>query len=124
MPNNDGFRNSYKLDETTIDKAVTKKSAIGAYILGWVRRREKATMFYSKYVGRSDNDLNARLKQHVGEKYDYTHFRFSYYDSIKEAFEKECELWHEHDGPELDNKSHPDRPDETKLVCPVCDHPE
>lgn len=76
--------------------------------------------FTVSYVGRSDTNLNQRLKDWVGSKYKY--FEFDYATSPKDAFEKECELWHDFAGPEgkLDNKQHPERPDETDWKCPKC----
>ena len=113
-----GLKGSYTLDNETIDKVVTRTSP-GAYALGYV----KDNMFYVCYVGRSDTDINDRLKQHVGEKPKYSKFKFDYFGSPKAAFEKECNLWHDFGGPEgsLDNKSHPDRPDGSNWKCPRCD---
>jgi len=110
-----GLRGPYPLDEQTIDRVVTETSS-GAYALG----KTKDTTFYIKYVGRSDDDVNGRLKDHVGE---YEQFKYEYYPSAKAAFEKECQLWHDFGEPEgtLDNKSHPDRPDGTGWKCPRCD---
>lgn len=110
-----GLRGSYGLDAETIDKVVTETSA-GAYGLG----HSKDNKFHFSYVGRSDDDINARLKDHVGE---YERFKFEYYPSAKAAFEKECELWHDWGGPEgtLDNKNHPGRPEDTDWECPRCD---
>ena len=67
-------------------------------------------------MGRSDKDLNDRLKDHIGE---YGRFKFEYYGSAKAAFEKECHLYH--DFTPQDNKIHPDRPDGSNWKCPVCD---
>jgi len=71
------------------------------------------------YVGRSDNDVNSRLKDHVGE---YPKFKFDYFDSPKAAFEKECDIWHDFGGSEgkLGNKAHPDKPEVTDWKCPRC----
>ncbi len=102
----------FSLTTTSIDDNVTKKSP-GVYEL-----------FISydgpvKYVGRSDEDLNARLKTWVGSKYKY--FKFEYCSSPKAAFEKECQLYHYHGASEkLDNKIHPQRPAGTDWKCPVC----
>ena len=84
-----GLDGPYKLDNETIDKIVTKKSA-GAYALGNLSEKKG---FIPKYVGRSDDDVNGRLKEWVSK--GYTHFKFKYYGSPKAAFEKECNLYHD-----------------------------
>ena len=111
-----GLKGPYSLDYETIDREVTRTSP-GAYVLG----RVKDNVFYIAYVGRSDTDINRRLKEWVGKK--YTHFKFDYFGSPKAAFEKECHLWHDWGGPEgkLDNEKHPERPEGTNWKCPRCD---
>lgn len=108
-----GLKGSYPLNNDTIDEKVTRKSA-GAYALG--RTEEKS--FYIKYVGRSDSDINSRLKDWVGK---YPRFKFDYYSSPKAAFEKECNLYHDFGESELlDNDIHPQRPDNSDWKCPRC----
>lgn len=102
----------YELTSNKVDAVVADKS-IGAYALGTV----KNGVFYIYYVGRSDQDLNKRLKQHVG---NYDDFKFEYYDSAKAAFEKECHLYH--DFKPRDNDIHPRRPTGSNWKCPVCEH--
>ena len=117
-----GLKGSYTLDNETIDRVVTRKSA-GAYVLGHVEEREedkeKKKVFIIEYVGRSDDDVNDRLKDWVGK---YSRFKYDYFGSAKAAFEKECDLWHDWGGPEgvLDNERHPDRPEGTDWKCPRC----
>lgn len=102
----------YELTYEKIDKEVTKISA-GNYALGYISNE----VFYIKYVGRSDDNINKRLKDWVNK---YKYFKFSYASSRKEAFEKECRNYHDFDGGKLDNKVHPKRPDDTYWRCPVC----
>ena len=103
----------YNLTNEEIDKHVAKNH-IGNYAFGY----EKNGTFYVQYVGRSDNDLNDRMKHGVGQ---YEKFMFSYAFSPKAAFEKECRNWHDFGGSNsLDNKMHPDKPDFTDHKCPVC----
>ena len=104
----------YKLDNETIDKEVTKISP-GNYALG---KENKEGGLIIKYVGRADKDLNGRLKSWVDER-SYTHFKYSYASSIKNAFEEECRNYH--DWKNLDNDIHPDRPDGKDYKCPYCD---
>jgi len=108
----------YRLTKEKIDEVVTRKSP-GNYGLGYVRD----DTFYVCYVGRSDDDVNERLKQWVGEKPNrYTHFKFSYATSPKAAFEKECRNYHDFgESDKLDNEYHPQRPEGTNWECPVCD---
>lgn len=105
---------SYELTTAKINAAVTKTSP-GNYALGY----RKDDIFVVQYVGRSDSDVAARLKQHVGKK--YTRFKFSYATSAKAAFEKECHNYHDFGGKEkLDNTIHPDRPAGSGWKCPCC----
>lgn len=100
------------LTNEKIDVVVTQTKA-GVYAL------DKTTTpgFKISYVGRADDDLNKRLKNWVGE---YKYFKFEYATSPKDAYEKECELWHDSGGAEgkLDNKIHPDCPNGTNWKCP------
>ena len=109
-----GLRGSFSLDAETIDDQVTEVSP-GVYALGL----KKGNIFHVHFVGRSDVDINAELKKHVGK---YDRFKFEYYDSPEAAFLKECDLYHAFRGPEgkLDNKTHPDREQGTAGACPKC----
>jgi hypothetical protein len=106
-----GLSGPYALNEATIDSIVTRKSP-GAYALG----NTSDNTYYINYVGRSDIDLNARLKQHVGA---YPQFKYGYQPSPKAAFDKECGLYHDFQPP--DNKVHPARPQGSGWSCPRCD---
>lgn len=103
----------YDLTSQEIDKVITKTSA-GNYALG----KMNGESFIVSYVGRSDSDVNSRLKQHVGK---YSKFKYSYATSPKAAFEKECHNYHDFgESQKLDNKIHPDRPKDSNWKCPVC----
>lgn len=102
---------SFPLNTQTINTVVTKTSS-GAYALG----RQIGYAFYVDYVGRSDTDLAERLKFWIGR---YTHFQAGYYGSPLDAFIKECNLYHDFAG-SLDNKVHPDRPNNSGWKCPRC----
>lgn len=100
-----------------ISETVTKTSA-GNYALGYV---DDEKVFRVKYVGRSDSDVAARLRKHVGEKYKL--FKYSYATSPKAAFEKECRNYHDFgESRLLDNDIHPDRPKGANWKCPCCNH--
>ena len=99
-----------------IEKNVSKTSA-GNYALG----RTEGSTFYVLYVGRSDTDVKSRLLSWAAEKTKYTKFKFSYADTIKEAFEKECQNYHDFgESEKLDNDIHPDRPKGTDWKCRRC----
>lgn len=108
-----GMNGPYKLDKDTIDAKVTLKSP-GNYALG--KKNEKGT-FLVGYVGRSDDDVNDRLKDWVG-KTRRPLFKFSYATSAKAAFEKECNNYHDFDPP--GNTNHPARPVGSNWKCPRC----
>lgn len=104
----------YDLDADVIDEEITVKSP-GNYALGY----SEDSTFYVNYVGRSDDNIRNRLKKWIGK---YDEFKYSYATSPKAAFEKECQNFHDFGGTEsLDNKNHPQRPDNTHWKCPVCD---
>lgn len=109
----------FPLDSQSINNEVEK--AIGVYILG---KNNDVKSFKPKYVGRSDDDLNGRLHDHINKDIEYTHFMYLYIDSVKNAFDYECKLYHLYAGDigQLKNERHPKRPDNLLyLFCPVCD---
>ena len=109
-----GMEGPYIFTSSEIDRVVTRTSP-GNYALG---RGEDST-FYVSYVGRSDNDVNKELKARLTLK--HPKFKYGYATSVKAAFEKECQNYHDFGGSEkLDNKVHPGRPNGTNWRCPVC----
>jgi hypothetical protein len=108
-----GLHGPYKLTTANIDAAVRGKGP-GAYALG----ASSGDTFIISYVGRSDDDLNGRLKGWVGG--NYAEFKYGFLDSPKAAFEKECHLFHDFGETSLDNKIHPARPSGSNWKCPRC----
>lgn len=109
-----GLFGPHPLTPQGIDAAVNGV-APGTYVLG----RTEGETFYVDYVGRSDGDLNDRLKDWTDSKYDY--FKFGFFKTAKAAFEKECTVFHDFGGTgKLDNDIHPDRPDGSDWRCPRC----
>ncbi|GLQ53767.1 hypothetical protein [Devosia nitrariae] len=106
-----GLRGPFPLNSNGIDAAVPVMSP-GAYALG---NTGIDGVFYIDRVGRSDHDVNDRLKDYLGQ---YSMFKFGYLSSAAEAFDKECRLYHDFNPP--GNVYHPDRPSGTYLKCPVC----
>ena len=97
-----------------IDKNVRGVSP-GTYLLG----RPGDNVFLASYVGRSDTDLNGRLKNWVGSK--YSHALYGFFQTAKAAFNKECALFHAFGGAaKLDNEVHPARPKGTDWTCAHC----
>lgn len=108
----------FKLSISVIDEKVGKNK-IGNYALGYVSNDK--IHFIVRYVGRSDSDLNQRLKDHVNESDEYQLFKFSYASSPIEAFKKECINFHDFGAEKyLDNKIHPDAPEGCGAICPIC----
>lgn len=107
----------YSLDDKTINDVITRVSP-GTYVLGYI---DTNNAFIVEYVGRSDSNVNERLHNWVDK--GYQKFKFGYFDSPKAAFERECTIYHDFGGAsnKLDNKSHPDRPNNTNWQCPKCD---
>jgi len=100
------------LTRENVDASVTRISA-GVYLLD--RTSTPTGAFNNDYVGRSDTDLNARLKTWVGR---YNWFKFEYCTSPKAAFDLECKLYHDY--MPRDNAIHPDRPTNSGWKCLRC----
>jgi len=69
------------------------------------------------YVGRSDDDLRARLITSAKEDTGYTHFWFEYASSPRDAYWLECQYYHQYTP--SDNSVHPAVPVGTFWRCPV-----
>lgn len=106
----------YPLNEKEIDRLIVK-NVPGNYAYGYQNEEGR---FVVLYVGRSDTNLNDRIRHGIGY---YEMFKFSYAENAKEAFEKECLNYHDFGGDEglLHNEMHPDRPEGKDYECPVCD---
>jgi hypothetical protein len=106
---------TYLFTFETIDKIVVRKSP-GNYALGFTN--DNGT-FIVQYVGRSDTDLNQELKKKYCES--YKKFKFSYAESPKDAYEKECQNYHDFgQSVGLHNTHHPAPQDGAGWKCPVC----
>ena len=107
------FEGPWPFTEDNIKKHITKTSP-GNYRLGSLNVKKKNLTV--EYVGRSDVDVADRIADHLDE--GYTHFRYLYATSAKDAFEQECYDYHRFQC--AANKYHPDKPDGTNYKCPVC----
>lgn len=65
-----------------------RRSAPGVYALG----KKRDGIFWIEKIGRSDTDLTSALRNHLSGP--HKHFVFGYAFSARDAFEKECELYH------------------------------
>ena len=110
MPSTGLSYGPYALTSANVDKYVSAQ--IGTYVLG----HESNGSFYLDYVGRSDTDVNNRLKDWAPTKYQM--FKFDYFATAKAAFERECQIYHDFSG--LDNDVHPARPKGATYGCPHC----
>jgi len=99
------------LDPERIDDHLQANSP-GVYALGF----SVDGMFLIKQVGRSDEDLRSALKAHVGGP--HSQFKFAYALSSRDAFEKQCQLFHAL--VILNDPIHPTAPAGTDLKCPGC----
>ncbi len=111
MVKNSGLVGPFPLSFEGIEDAV-KAGSPGVYALG---SRDLSGRFAIMSIGRSDTDVKERLRECIGAG---TFFKFHYFASEREAFEKECELFHDIQPP--GNFVHPGRPKGTTLRCPRC----
>lgn len=106
-----GLFGPHSLTESTID-LVVQGTGPGAYALG---EQNASGGLSVQYVGRSDVDLNGRLKDWVGS---YKHFKYAFYPTPDVAYQKECRLYH--DFGTSANQVHPARPQGSAARCAVC----
>lgn len=100
----------YRLTDDNINQVI-KRISPGVYVLD----KTSDGPFKTSYTGRSDVDVNKRLHDWVGK---YRFFRFAYSSSPKDAFEGECNLYHDYSP--ADNAVHPARPNGSGWKCPRC----
>jgi hypothetical protein len=90
---------------------------MGNYAYGYLEEREGRQIFIVRYVGRSATDLRDEIKsRHKSDKkftkLDCEFFKFSYADTEREAYEKECQNFHDFGGEQsLLNEVHPTKPE-------------
>lgn len=114
---------SYVLTYDEIDRLVADGRK-GNYAFGYLNDRGA---FIVRYVGRSDSDLKDRIKHGITDMGEdktlrYERFKFSYADTVEDAYNKECQNYHDFGGPDgcLANKVHPAKPEGYTRNCPVC----
>jgi hypothetical protein len=110
------LRGPWTLSGTHINNVVSRRSP-GIYALG----RRRGTAFDPCCVGRADDDIRGELLRHVRA---YPLFEYGYCSSAVEAFEQECQAFHDlADAKPLDNTTHPQPPVGSGLKCPRCGSP-
>jgi hypothetical protein len=104
-----GLSTTYPLTTTGINQNIWENKP-GCYLLGYV---DTQNIFRVWYVGRSDSCVNSRLHNWVGASKNYLQFKVVYMQSARDAFLRECALYHHFQGDKglLDNIDHPDRPE-------------
>jgi len=116
----------YELTSETVDAEVPVEIKYGTYLLG---KSAGKWVFLIYYVGRSDDNddgLAGRIKSHVGESGDYEKFMWRRDDSVREAFDTECNVYHlcRRNEEPITNDRHPKVPGGETWECPWtdCDH--
>jgi len=99
------------LTEENIVASVPQRSP-GVYVLGVLNAGQVMSV---SYVGRSDDNLAAKLRRHIG---NYPAFAFSVRATPAEAYALECTLYHQLQPSR--NSTHPRRPANEASPCPVC----
>ncbi len=90
-----------------------KKIAGGVYVLDPPDPRHRTAV---GFVGRSDKDVAESLQRQV--KAGYKEFAFTYTSSVLQAYDKECEMWHE--WKPIANPVHPAKPPGKPMPCAIC----
>jgi len=109
--------------DLTQDNVGKLKSQPGAYIIGYSRDGA----IYGAYVGRSDDDLKGRLRDHLPanetneciKRLGCDRFWYQYADSAKAAYDIECTTYHKQNGGYSCNVNHPAKSN-SNWKCPVC----
>ena len=104
------LRGPYPLEYDCVAQNVA--AAPGVFALGY---RMPDGSFCTTAVGRSDEDVRAKILTQVGKE---RHFKFMRVPTTQEAFEAECRLFHSLAPLKL--KIHPARPKDVNWICPVC----
>lgn len=106
-----GLRGPFPLASDAIDEELADRCP-GAYALGFI---DNMGRFSITYVGSAGEDLKGKLRAHIGTA---SQFKFRHFADERQAFEKECEMFH-HFMPS-GNFLHPSRPRGTDWMCPRC----
>jgi hypothetical protein len=115
-----GLGKPLPLDELTIQREVDGSkhwSSASVFVLGGVRKCADGKLrFHIRKVSHVDGDLGVELRKFIGK---YSGFRFKFFRSTRNAFDKECKIYH--DFKPIENIKHPVKPKNTKFLCSVVD---
>ena len=115
-----GLGKPLPLEELTIQKEVDGSpdwSSASVFVLGGVRQGVDGKLrFHIKKVSHVDGDLGKELRKFIGE---YSGFRFKFFRSTRNAYDKECQIYHNFKP--VENVEHPIKPKNTKFSCPIAD---
>ena len=100
-----------RIDAQTIKAAIAEPTRPGVFVL--VSEHSATGDF--EYVGRADSALNERLMAWMNS---FGWAYWAYGDSTRDAYEKECRLYHHINPPA--NSRHPSAPEGSAHACPVC----
>jgi hypothetical protein len=106
-----GLRGPFPLAPETIDEELADRCP-GTYTLGFT---DNLGRFAITYVGSAGEDLKSKLRAHIGTA---SQFKFRHFADQKQAFEKECEIFHQF--MPGGNFLHPSRPPGADWMCPRC----
>lgn len=90
-----------------------RKTSPGVYVLDPPEQRVRVA---GGFVGRSDTDIADSLRRHL--RTGYKTFAYTYVKTPIEAYQIECEMWHE--WKPAPNPVHPTVPHGIKTLCMVC----
>ena len=110
------MKGPYDYTKDEVDSHVAQTTGNGNYRTGKLNKKGD---FVPYYVGRGI--VNERLKKHLDEGFDDTHFKYSYEADEKASYVIECAGYH-YFRKQLRNKIHPRKPDgmEDTVKCPFC----
>ena len=118
-----GLGKPMPLEELTIQEEVDRSkdwSSASVFVLGGVRKDGDGKLrFHIRKVSHVDGDLGKELRKFIGK---YSGFRFKFFRSTRNAYDRECQIYHNFKP--IENIKHPVKPKDTKFNCSVADCPE
>lgn len=119
------MRGPFPLTDEEVNNRV-EAGKMGNYAYGYLEERDGRQSFIVLYVGRSTTDLREEIKNRHKSQKKFTdagceQFKYSYAANVREAYEKECQNFHDFGGERsLLNDIHPAKPeDNNSYTCPV-----
>lgn len=100
-----------RIDAPTVKATITDTTRAGVFVL--VSEHSATGEF--EYVGRANSALNERLMAWMNS---FGWAYWAYADSARDAYEKECRLFHHINPPA--NSRHPVAPEGSGQACPAC----